>query len=80
MTASFFISLRSMVWIADRFCRRSEGKEEALVLVVMAFEAVSLFSVPQHSHFRTESLIPLEGSSKMPQSVQKTRDPIADIL
>lgn len=39
-----------------------------------------LFSAPQHSHFRIESLIPLEGSSRLPQSVQKTRDPIADIL
>ena len=39
-----------------------------------------LFSVPQHSHFRIEFFIPLEGSSRLPQSVQKTRDPIADIL
>jgi len=95
MTASFFISLRSTVWIADRFCRKREGKEEGFVVVVMVFEVVSarirvgagrnrgnepLFSVPQHSHFKIESLTPLEGSSKLPQSVQKTSDPIADIL
>jgi hypothetical protein len=95
MTASFFISLRSTVWIADRFCRRREGKEDAFVFVVMVFEVVSaririgagrnrgnkpLFSVPQHSHFKIESLVPLEGSSRLPQSVQNTRDPIADIL
>jgi hypothetical protein len=95
MTASFFISLRSTVWIADRFCRKREGKEEGFVVVVMVFEVVStririgsrrnrgnepLFSVPQHSHFKIESLTPLEGSSRLPQSVQKTRDPIADIL
>jgi hypothetical protein len=41
MTASFFISLLSTVWISDRFCRRSEGKEEALVVVVIVVEAVS---------------------------------------
>jgi hypothetical protein len=41
MTVSFFISLRSTVWMADRFCRRSEGKEEAFVVVVIVFEAVS---------------------------------------
>jgi hypothetical protein len=38
-----------------------------------------LFSVPQHSHFKIESLVPLEGSKRLPQSVQKTSDPIADI-
>src|SRR5271168_4050133 len=41
MTASFCISLRSTVWIADLFCLRSEGKEEAFVVVVIVSEAVS---------------------------------------
>ncbi len=38
-----------------------------------------LFSVPQHSHIKMEFFAPLEGSNTLPQSVQKTRDPIAAI-
>lgn len=37
----FSISPRSTVWTADRFCRNTDGKEEAFVVVVIVFEAVS---------------------------------------
>lgn len=39
-----------------------------------------LFSAPQQSQTRTVFLFPVELSNRLPQSVQKTRDPIADIL
>lgn len=39
-----------------------------------------LFSAPQQSQISTVFLLPVELSSRLPQSVQKTRDPIADIL
>lgn len=38
------------------------------------------FSAPQHSHCRMFFELPLEAGKRFPQSVQKTRDPIADIL
>jgi len=39
-----------------------------------------LFSAPQQSHFKIVFLFPVELSRRFPQSVQKTRDPIADML
>jgi len=82
--------------MADLFCLIKEGKDEALVEVVIVVEAVSawgknlrpkqtegyepLFSAPQQSHFKIVFLFPVELSRRLPQSVQKTRDPIADIL
>jgi len=38
-----------------------------------------LFSAPQQSQTRIVFLFPVELSNRLPQSVQKTRDPIADI-
>lgn len=96
IVASFCRSLLSTCWIADRFCLRSEGKEEALVDVSIVLDAVSvtwsdlradatnaskpLFSAPQQSQTRIVFLLPVELSRRLPQSVQKTRDPTADIL
>ena len=39
-----------------------------------------LFSAPQQSQTRIVFLFPVELSNRLPQSIQKTRDPIADIL
>ena len=39
-----------------------------------------LFSAPQHSQLRIFFTLPLDTGSKLPQSVQNTRDPIAAIL
>lgn len=38
------------------------------------------FSAPQHSHCRMFFELPLDEGSRLPQSVQKTRDPMAAIL
>jgi hypothetical protein len=39
-----------------------------------------LFSAPQQSQTSIVFLLPVEVSSRLPQSVQNTRDPTADIL
>lgn len=41
IVASFCISLRSTVCTADRFCLKRDGKDAALVEVVIVFDAVS---------------------------------------
>ena len=41
--------------------------------------AIPLFSVPHTSHFRIAFSSPEDPSSRLPQSVQKTSDPIAAI-
>ncbi len=41
--------------------------------------AVPLFSVPHTSHFKIVFSSPEDPSSRLPQSVQKTSDPIAAI-
>jgi hypothetical protein len=82
--------------MADRFCLSSDGKEEAFVLVVIVLEAVSenislamrnevelnkpMFSAPQQSHINIVFLFPVDVSNRFPQSVQNTRDPMADIF
>jgi hypothetical protein len=95
MVASLFLSLCSTVWTADRFARRREGNDEGFVLVITVFEDVSenyqhlvslvaghppLFSAPQQSQTKTVFTSPVELSNKLPQSVQNTNDPIADML
>lgn len=95
-TEVFSISLLSTVCTKDRFCLSSEGKSAAFVLVMLVVKAVSrnnqylhstrkksrkpLFSFPQHSQIRIALSFPVELSSRLPQSVQKTREPMADIL
>ena len=44
----------------------------------MVFAEVSAFSAPQQEQVRREEVAEL--SSRLPQSVQKTREPIADIV
>lgn len=39
-----------------------------------------LFSAPQQSQSRIAFMLPVELCNRFPQSVQKTRDPIADML
>lgn len=41
---------------------------------------IPLFSAPQQSHVKMVFLLPVELSNRLPQSVQNTRDPTADIL
>ncbi len=41
---------------------------------------VPLFSVPHTSHFKIAFSSPEDPSSRLPQSVQKTSDPIAAIV
>ena len=42
-------------------------------------EAIPLFSVPHTSHFKMACSSPEDPSSRLPQSVQNTSDPIAAI-
>lgn len=46
-------------------------------LVVMAVDDVSLFSIPHTSHLKTAFSSPEDPSNRLPQSVQKTSDPMA---
>lgn len=48
-------------------------------LVVMALDDMSLFSVPHTSHLKIAFSSPEDPSSRLPQSVQNTSDPIAAI-
>ena len=41
---------------------------------------IPLFSAPQQSQVKMVLTSPVEASRRLPHSVQKTRDPIADIL
>ena len=41
---------------------------------------IPLFSAPQQSQVRMVLTSPVEASRRLPHSVQKTSDPIADIL
>ena len=48
--------------------------------MVVEVEAVSLLCVPQPSQIRMAFSSPVDSSRRFPQSVQKTRDPIAAIF
>ena len=67
-----------MVCTSDLFARREEGKAVGLEIVTTVFDDVSLLCAPQIAHVRTMfcCCFPTEPSNKLPQSVQKTRDPI----
>jgi hypothetical protein len=41
---------------------------------------IPLFSAPQHSQLNTFLSLPFVEGNRLPQSVQKTRDPIAAIV
>ena len=47
---------------------------------VVGAEALPLFSVPHTSHVKIAFSSPEDPSSRLPQSVQKTSDPIAGIV
>lgn len=85
-----------MVCTADRFERKSEGKAEGLDLVLIVVDEVSLrsdcyiwaidrayiplFLAPQTLHARMAFGSPHDPSSRSPQSVQNTSDPMAAIV
>ena len=59
---------------------RSEVRSTAGLSVHGLGNSKPLFSVPQTSQMSTALSSPDEASKRSPQAVQKTRDPIADIL
>ena len=64
---------------SDRFCRNADGKALGFDLVVIEVDAVSLLRVPQMVQVKIAFASPVDPSSRLPQSVQNTREPIAAI-
>jgi len=80
MIASFCTSPSATVWTSERFARSDDGNASGLDFVTITLTEVSSHFAPQISHSRVFFCRPLELSSRLPQSGQKTRDPIADIV
>lgn len=68
------------VWTSERLSLSEEGKASGLDSVVIVLAEVSLHFAPQTSQVNVVFCRPLLLSSRLPQSVQKTRAPMADIL
>ena len=96
MTLVVFTSSSEMVWTSERFARSAEGKAVGFERVTTVLEEVSVTSqgrcwrlgtqdIPLHEaphmvQVKMAFCLPALPSSRLPQSVQKTREPMADIL
>ena len=67
------------VCTVDRFDRRVEGNADALDRVVIVCDDASLHRAPQTSHVSIAWSSPVDASSRLPQSLQNTSDPMADM-
>jgi hypothetical protein len=80
MTTLVCTSSSLMVWTSDRFARRDDGKAVGLECVTTVLEDVSLHDAPQMAHVKVTFFLPALPSSRLPQSLQKMSEPIADMM